>query len=260
MRAVTASKRRASAQSRATIDDRDAFSTIALANHGIPTEFPAAVIEEAKKAKLPPLGEREDLRDTPLFTIDPHDAKDHDDAVFAQADTNSKNQGGFRVIVAIADVSTFVRPGGALDEEALKRANSVYLPDRVVPMLPERLSNDLCSLREGEDRPCLAVEMIIDADGNKKSHRFMRAMMRSAAKLSYEEAQAIHEGAPAAVHIEKSIKDLYAAFKARWNERKKRAPLDLDLPERKIILGKDGRFKRLSNASALTPIGSSKNL
>jgi len=222
------------------IDDRDAFSTIALANHGIPTEFPNAVIAEADKAKLPGPEGRTDLRDTPLFTIDPADAKDHDDACFAEPDPDPDNPGGHRVIVAIADVSNFVRKGSELDKEALRRANSVYLPDRVVPMLPERLSNDLCSLREGEDRPCLAVEMVIDSGGCKKSHRFMRAIMRSHAKLSYEEAQAISEGAGAPEDIQKAVSALFGAFRARWTERTNRAPLDLDLPERKVILNKAG--------------------
>ncbi len=227
------------------IDDRNAFSTISLANHGIPTEFPKAVIEEAQKAQLPSLGERTDLRDTPLFTIDPADAKDHDDACFAEPDPDPDNPGGYRVIVAIADVSYFVRTGSELDKEALRRANSVYLPDRVVPMLPERLSNDLCSLRGGEDRPCLAVEMFIDSGGRKKSHRFLRAIMRSAAKLSYEDAQAISEGSDpkdvgAPAEIKSAVHNLFGAFRARWSERSKRAPLDLDLPERKVILNKQG--------------------
>ncbi len=227
------------------IDDRHAFSTIALANHGVPIEFPAAALSEADKAKLPPLGDRTDLRDTLLFTIDPADAKDHDDAVFAEPDPDPENPGGHRVIVAIADVSWFVRPGGALDREAVKRGNSVYLPDRVVPMLPERLSNNLCSLRENEDRPCLAVEMILDSGGRKKSHRFMRAMMRSAAKLSYEDAQAISEGGAAPKEIRDAVQHLYGAFRARWTERTKRAPLDLDLPERKIILDKNGDVEKV---------------
>ncbi len=227
------------------IDDKGAYSTIALANHQIPTDFPSAIIDEANSAKLPALGERTDLRGTPLFTIDPADAKDHDDAVFAEPDPAPDNPGGYRVIVAIADVSFFVRPGGALDTEAVKRGNSTYLPDRVVPMLPERLSNDLCSLRADEDRPCLAVEMFLTAGGVKKSHRFLRGIMRSAAKLSYEDAQAISEGAAAAPEIKRAITDLYAAFRARWTERTKRAPLDLDLPERKIILNKNGNVERI---------------
>lgn len=227
------------------IDDKHAYSTIALANHGIPTDFPAAVLAEAERAKLPPLGKRTDLRDTPLITIDPADAKDHDDAVYAEPDPDPNNPGGHRVIVAIADVSFFVSPGSALDAEAVKRGNSTYLPDRVVPMLPERLSNDLCSLRENEDRPCLAVEMILDARGAKVRHRFMRAIMRSRAKLSYEDAQAISEGAKAAMGLQPIVKHLYAAFDARMKERAKRAPLDLDLPERKIILDENGDVKKI---------------
>lgn len=222
------------------VDDRNAYSTIALASHGIPTDFPAAVLAEAGKAKLPGGDPREDLRATPLLTIDPADAKDHDDAVFAEPDADPDNRDGYRVIVAIADVSAFVRPGGALDKEAVKRGNSVYLPDRVVPMLPEHLSNGLCSLRAGEDRPCLAVEMVIDARGVKKRHRFMRAIMRSAAKLSYEDAQAISEGGRAAPEIKSAVTHLFNAFRARWQERAKRAPLDLDLPERRILLDKNG--------------------
>lgn len=227
------------------IDDKHAYSMIALANHGIPTDFPRGVIAEAERAKLPPLGERVDLRDKLLFTIDPADAKDHDDAVSAEPDPDADNPGGYRVIVAIADVSYFVRPNSALDKEALKRGNSTYLPDQVVPMLPERLSNDLCSLRVNEDRPCIAVEMTIDAAGQKKHHRFIRAMMRSAAKLSYDDAQAIHDGARAAPEIKDAVEHLYAAFRARWKERAKRAPLDLDLPERKIILNRQGEVEKV---------------
>ncbi|PQA85740.1 ribonuclease R [Hyphococcus luteus] len=227
------------------IDDKHAFSLIALANHGIPTDFPPEVLAEAEKAKLPDLGERTDLRATPLITIDPADAKDHDDAVFAKADDDPDNQGGFRVTVAIADVSYFVKPDSALDKEALKRGNSTYLPDRVVPMLPERLSNDLCSLKPDVDRPCLAVEMVITAGGVKKSHRFMRAMMRSHARLSYEDAQAISEGGKASKELKSVVTHLYDAFHARMKERAKRAPLDLDLPERKIILDDNGDVEKV---------------
>jgi ribonuclease R len=227
------------------VDDRHAFTLIALAAHGVPVELPADVLAEAERAQPPDMTRRTDLRETPLVTIDPEDAKDHDDAVFAAPDDDPRNPGGFRIIVAIADVSWFVRPGSRLDAEAQRRGNSVYLPDRVVPMLPERLSNDLCSLRENVDRPCIAVELIIDADGRKKSHRFMRAIMRSAAKFSYAEAQQIigdptRKGAAA-----DTVRTLYAAFQARWKERSKRAPLDLDLPERKIILRPDGTVDRI---------------
>jgi ribonuclease R len=227
------------------IDDRHAFSLIALAGHGVPLEFPQGALDEAAAARLPQLGERADLRETPLLTIDPEDAKDHDDAVFAAPDDDPRNEGGFRVIVAIADVSGFVAPDSALDREALKRGNSVYLPDRVVPMLPERLSNDLCSLRVGEERPCLAVEMIISNDGRKRRHRFMRAMMRSAAKLSYGDAQGIIDGGAAPAPIAEAVRHLYAAFHARWKERQHRAPLDLDLAERKVVLDAEGRVIRV---------------
>ncbi len=227
------------------IDDKHAFSLIALANHGIPTDFPADVLAEAEKAKLPDLGERTDLRETPLITIDPADAKDHDDAVFAKADDDPENPGGFRVTVAIADVSFFVKPDSALDKEALKRGNSTYLPDRVVPMLPERLSNDLCSLKPNVDRPCLAVEMVITEGGVKKSHRFMRALMRSHARLAYEDAQAISEGGEASKQLQDVVTHLYDAFHARMKERAKRAPLDLDLPERKIILDNNGDVEKV---------------
>ena len=139
---------------------------------------------------------REDWRALPLVTIDPPDAKDHDDAVHAAPDTDADNEGGFILTVAIADVAHYVRPGSALDREALERGNSVYFPDRVVPMLPERISNDLCSLRPDEDRPALAVRMIIGKDGRKRKHTFHRIMMRSHAKLSYEQAQRAIDGAP----------------------------------------------------------------
>ncbi|MEZ5891570.1 MAG: ribonuclease R [Parvularculaceae bacterium] len=227
------------------IDDKHAYSTIALANHGIPQEFPPSVVDEAEKAKLPALGDRKDLRLTPLVTIDPADAKDHDDAVFAAPDDDPANEGGWRVTVAIADVSFFVKPDSALDREAVKRGNSTYLPDRVVPMLPERLSNDLCSLKPEVDRPCLAVEMILNKNGVKKRHFFMRAMMRSHAKLAYEEAQAIADGGPASAELKSIVGNLYAAWSARMKEREKRAPLDLDLPERKIILDGNGDVKKV---------------
>ena len=191
---------------------------------------------------------RTDLRDVPLITIDPPDARDHDDAVHAEPDTDSRNPGGYIVTVAIADVSHFVRPGTKLDQEAQLRGNSVYFPDRVVPMLPERISNNLCSLREGEDRACLAVRMIFDASGEKRGHTFMRAMMRSAVKLSYQEAQAAMDGKPtekAAPFLDNVLKPLWAAYAALSKARDQRQPLDLDLPERKIVLDKSGQVDRV---------------
>ena len=233
------------------IDARGAYSLIALANHGVPIELPREAVAEAEAAELPPLGERLDLRGIPLLTIDPEDARDHDDAVWAAPDEDKANEGGYTVIVAIADVGHFVEPGSALDREALRRGNSVYLPDRVVPMLPERLSNNLCSLRVGEDRPCLAVEMKLSKEGRKLSHRFMRAMMRSAAKLSYGEAQKIIDGGAAARSVGETVGHLHAAFKARWRERGHRAPLDLEMAERKLILDEDGAVLRVEKRERL---------
>ena len=230
-------------------DDQRKISLIAIHAHGIPDDFPESVIEESERLTPPTMeGGRVDLRGVPLLTIDPPDARDHDDAVHAEADTDARNPGGFIVTVAIADVAWFVRPGSRLDREAQLRGNSVYFPDRVVPMLPERISNDLCSLREGEDRACLAVRMIFDKTGEKRGHTFLRAMMRSAVKLSYQEAQAAIDGTPsekAKPFLESALKPLWAAYAALAAARDRREPLDLDLPERKILLDKQGRVDRV---------------
>jgi ribonuclease R len=220
-----------------------AVSLIAIHNLEIPYRFPATVEREAEAAKPATLRGREDWRDIPLLTIDPADAKDHDDAVHAEPDTDPKNLGGHIVRVAIADVAAYVRPGTALDREAYLRGNSVYFPDRVVPMLPERISNDLCSLREGEARPSLAVRMVIGSDGRKKSHSFHRVLIRSAAKLSYEQAQAAIDGKPddkTGPLLEPVLKPLWAAYATMAKARDKRSPLDLELPERKILLNEAG--------------------
>ncbi len=224
--------------------DSRRISLIAIHAHGIPDDFPESVMREAESLEPPDMQDRTDLRQLPLITIDPADARDHDDAVHAAADPNVKNPGGFVVHVAIADVANFVRPGSKLDREAQLRGNSVYFPDRVVPMLPERISNDLCSLRQAEDRACLVVRLVFDRSGEKRSHTFMRAMMRSAAKLSYQEAQAAIDGTPsrnAAPLLESALKPLWAAYAALSKARDRRGPLDLDLPERKILLDADGR-------------------
>ena len=220
-----------------------AVSLIAIHQHGIPDQFPDAVIAEADRAKPAPLKGREDLRDLPLVTIDPVDARDRDDAVYAEADTDPANSGGFVVWVAIADVAYYVRPGSALDREARKRGNSSYFPDRVVPMLPDVLSGDLCSLHEHVDRACLAVRMRLDASGAKISHRFVRGLMRSKASLNYEQAQAAIDGMPDDVTgplLDPVLRPLYAAYAATKMARAVRQPLDLDLPERKIILSEAG--------------------
>ncbi len=225
-----------------------AVSMIAIYSHGIPHVFSREALAEADDARPARLEGREDWRRLPLVTIDPADAKDHDDAVFAEPDPDPANPGGFVLTVAIADVAAYVRPGSALDREALDRGNSVYFPDRVVPMLPERISNDLCSLRAGEDRPALAARMVIDADGRKRSHSFHRVMMRSAAKLAYPQAQAAIDGQPDDVTrpiLDNVLRPLWEAYGALKLAREKRSPLDLDLPERKLVLTPDGMVDRV---------------
>ena len=225
-----------------------AVSLIAIHAHGIPHVFKRDTLNEAEAAKPATLAGREDWRKLPLITIDPPDAKDHDDAVHAEADAAGNNPAGFIITVAIADVAHYVKPNSALDREALVRGNSVYFPDRVVPMLPERISNDLCSLRPHEDRAALAVRMVIGADGHKRSHTFHRIMMRSAAKLSYQQTQSAIDGRTDDTTeplIAPVLRPLYAAYQALKRARAERSPLDLDLPERKILLKPDGTVDRV---------------
>ena len=231
-----------------SLTSEKAISLVAIHAHGIPNVFPKDVLAEADAAQPAAMAGREDWRKLPLVTIDPADAKDHDDAVHAEPDTDETNKDGFIVTVAIADVAAYVRPGSPLDREALLRGNSVYFPDRVVPMLPERISNDLCSLRAHENRPALAVRMVIGADGRKKSHTFHRVMMRSAAKLAYPQAQAAIDGETddvTAPLLEPVLKPLWAAYAAVKKARNARQPLDLDLPERKILLDENGAVDRV---------------
>jgi ribonuclease R len=222
-----------------------AVSLIALHEHGIPYVFPQGVLDAAEAAQPAGMAEREDWRELPLVTIDPPDARDHDDAVHASPEPGEP---GFVVTVAIADVAQYVRPGSPMDLEAQRRGNSVYFPGRVVPMLPERISNDLCSLREGEDRPALAVRMRFDAEGRKTGHSFHRVMMRSAAKLSYEQAQAAIDGATdgkTAPLLDPVLKPLWRAYAALARARDRREPLAIDLPERKVLLKEDGSVDRI---------------
>jgi ribonuclease R len=224
-------------------DDPRAASIIAMHAHGVPDEFPEVVVQEARSAK-PLKVAREDLTDIPLITIDPEDARDHDDAVWAEPHGK-----GWRVIVAIADVSAFVRHGTHLDREAYRRGNSTYFPDRVSPMLPEHLSADLCSLKEGVLRETLAVEITFGADGRKTGHRFTRGRMRSAAKLSYREAQDAIDGAPndkTRPLLPNILEPLWAAWRCVDKARQQREPLELDLPERRVRIGEDGKIKSIT--------------
>ena len=218
--------------------DAKLISLIAINTHDIPVAFPQGALIEADHARAVPLSHREDLRDTPLVTIDGEDARDFDDAVFAEPDGD-----GFRLIVAIADVAWYVRPGSALDRAARERGNSVYFPDRVVPMLPEALSNQWCSLLPGEDRGCLFVEMRVDKAGRKLSHRFGRGLMHSAARLTYEQVQhAVDANADLIVNP----RPLYDAFRALSRARIDRGTLDLDLPERKVTISPAGEVLAVS--------------
>ncbi len=259
------------------------FSLIAIHEHDIPDRFSEEALDEAKRVAKQPLGEgREDLTHLPIVAIDPADARDHDDAVWAAPDDDPNNDGGWKAVVAIADVSFYVRPGSALDKEARRRGNSVYFPDRVVPMLPEILSAEICSLKTGEDRAALACHLQVAKDGTLKSWRFARAVVRIAANIAYEDAQALadkflpgrgrgtaaegvggggsansvssgsgplHDDAarrgpppPAGEDFWAILSPLWSCWHALAKARDRREPLDLDLPERRVMLDELGRI------------------
>ncbi|RCK28564.1 ribonuclease R [Thalassospira lucentensis] len=227
------------------INEPKSISLVSIHARGIPFEFPPEVELQARESKATPMDKRTDLRDIPLVTIDGADARDFDDAVWAEADTDPENEGGWHLMVAIADVSWYVRPGDALDREAVKRGNSCYFPDRVVPMLPFELSNGWCSLVPHEDRGCMAVEMWLDKNGHKLRHKFCRGMMRSAARLTYDQVQRAVDGQPddtTGPLVDTVIKPLYGAFDAFLQARKRRGVLELDVPERKIELNEQGQI------------------
>jgi ribonuclease R len=219
------------------------FSLIAIHKFEIPDRFQPETLEEAARVARQPLGDdREDLRDLPIVAIDPVDARDHDDAVWAAPDDDPANPEGWRAIVAIADVSFYVRPGSAIDKDARRRGNSVYFPDRVVPMLPEILSADVCSLKEGEDRAALACHLQITKDGKLKGFRFTRAVVRLAANIAYEDAQAAIDGELSHPLTETALQPLWSCWAALAKARDDREPLDLDLPERRVVLDENGRI------------------
>ena len=228
-----------------------------------PAEFPDRALEEAKDAVE--LGRREDLTHIPIVAIHPADARDHDDALWAARDEDPANEGGWKAIVAIADVSFYVRPGSAIDKEARKRGNSVYFPDRVVPMLPESLSAEICSLKQSEDRAALVCHLQVSKDGQLRSWRFSRARVRIAANSAYEDARARStaphgratrarliplrdpeiEPSPPAVPphlVESALRPLWDCWRALYAARAKRVPLELDLPERRVELDEKGRI------------------
>jgi len=238
------------------------FSLIAIHKYDLPHEFSDAAIDEAKRVAKQPLGEREDLTHLPIVAIDPADARDHDDAIWAAPDDDEGNKGGWKAIVAIADVSFYVRPGSALDKAARSRGNSVYFPDRVVPMLPEELSADICSLKAGEDRAALACHLKVGPDGSLKSWRFSRAKICVTANIAYENAQSAIdaageerievaspvcampeiEGPVPGELVEGALKPLWGCWRALFAAREMRQPLELDLPERQVMLDEKGRI------------------
>ena len=223
-----------------------AFSLIAIHKHGIPNVFSQDMLDEAERAARLPLSHdhREDLRHLPIVAIDPADARDHDDAIWAEPD----GEGGFRALVAIADVSFYVRPGSQVDREARQRGNSVYFPDRVVPMLPEVLSADVCSLRAGEDRAAMACHLRFDASGRVTEWRFTRAIVRIAEVIAYEEAQRrIDEGTTGTDGVELDVlHNLWAGWHALAKARDDRDPLNLELPERRVVIDEHGRITHIA--------------
>lgn len=228
------------------VDAAKNLSLIAIAQHGLPHIFSDAALAQAKTSGPAPLGDRVDLRGMPLVTIDGEDARDFDDAVFAEPDPDPENAGGWHLVVAIADVSWYVRPGDPLDRDAFARGNSVYFPDRVVPMLPEELSNGWCSLKPHEDRPCVVAHMWISDKGKLLRHKFVRALMKSRARLTYTQVQAARDGNPDEITrplMRDVIAPLYAAYKALDTARSKRGTLELNLVERKIIVDRDGNIQ-----------------
>ncbi|WP_312137875.1 ribonuclease R [Brevundimonas sp.] len=229
-------------------DDPRAASIIAIHQHNIPVGFSEAVEAEAGDQEIPTLKGREDLRHIPFVTIDPQDARDHDDAVYAERDTDEKNPDGWIVWVSIADVAAYVRPNTQLDREARAKGNSTYFPDRVEPMLPEVLSNGLCSLKQGENRATMAVRMVFDATGKKVSHKFTRGLMRSHAKLSYEQAQSAIDGQPddtTGPIMDTILYPLWNAYACMLKGRERRAPLAIESLERRVKMSPDGGIEAI---------------
>jgi ribonuclease R len=227
-----------------SLDSPKAVSLIAIATHDIPDHFNRDALDEANAAQPVNIHGRTDLRHIPLVTIDGADARDFDDAVFAEPYND-----GWHLIVAIADVAHYVRPGSALEKTAYERGNSAYFPDRVVPMLPEALSNELCSLKPHVERACMAVHLWIDKEGELTRWQFVRGLMRSQARLTYEQVQRAMDGKPdhlTAPLLEKVIQPLYAAYRCLAAARTKRGTLELELPERKVEIDDKGRVKAIT--------------
>lgn len=227
---------------------------IAVRNHSIPHQFPDAVLAEADalpdEVQETDKHGRFDFRDLPLVTIDGEDARDFDDAVFCEP----VRGGGWRLLVAIADVSHYVRVGTALDDEARERGNSVYFPGQVIPMLPEKLSNGLCSLNPDVDRLCMVADLRISAKGKTTEFKFVEGVMRSRARLTYttvaavlrkpngRKAKAFRERFP---DLERELKNLHALFAVLRDAREKRGAIDFDTVETKVMFGDDRKIEKI---------------
>ncbi len=225
---------------------------IAIRNHDLPQTWPKAVEKELtsfKTAEVPDSAKqgREDIRDLPLITIDGEDARDFDDAVYCEEQYCEKQGNGWKLLVAIADVSHYVKPGSALDKSAIERGNSVYFPNRVIPMLPEILSNGLCSINPGVDRLCMVCEMQINAAGEVTEYRFFEGLMRSHARFTYTKVAAIIEG-DASLRTEykalvPQVEQLHKLYLALRKQRDMRGAIDFDTQETQIIFSEDKKIE-----------------
>lgn len=215
------------------------YSLLSALEAGLQPQFPPKVVDECYGFTVPELGKREDLRDLPLVTIDGEDARDFDDAVYARP---ADDGNGWYAIIAIADVAHYVTPGSLLDKEALRRGNSTYFPDRVIPMLPERLSNDLCSLRPNEDRACMHCHVWIDNHGQIVDWNIGRGLMRSKARLTYTQVQKTLDGQPdeTTTPLLEQIQYLYKTYQLLREARTERGALEITSTERKIVLDQEG--------------------
>lgn len=238
------------------LNDPATYSKLSAIHHDV--WYPVTEAEKTfcEGMKVPELGDREDLRTIPLVTIDGFDARDFDDAVFAQKDEDPANEGGYKLIVAIADVSFYVHKGDVLDAHASERGNSVYFPDYVLPMLPEALSNDLCSLRPFVERACIACYMTMTKNGRIKSFRFARALMKSHARLTYEEVEKTLLRGKANKNTEPvlttTLLPIFEAYKLLKSARDERGSLELESDEHQIIFDETKEVKDIELKKSLT--------
>ncbi len=230
-------------------DDTKNISLISVFQKNIPYNFPKEVIAEAKKIVSLSFDKHKDATQIPFVTIDGEDARDFDDAIFAIKDESKDNVAGWHIKIAIADVSHYVKPGSLLDKEAFKRGNSTYFPDKAIPMLPHELSSDICSLLEGQNRPCAIFHITIDKDGEILTYGYDRGVINSKARLNYNETQKAFDGEynKQTERVKAELKDIYGAFKALRKARENRHALEIERDERRIIADNDGKILEISS-------------